>query len=380
MSDDAELTDVMARLTAVAASDGVTEATRRQARSLLERLGAGVNVVVIGPKAVGKSSLCSVLMRQPIPEDADVTTTYCFGDEVTDLGNAPGGARRISLPSDLLKLTTLTDAAVPPEGEGFSAAAKAAVSNADIVLWCTAEFSASETAVWATVSDHVKDHSFLVLTKADICADKGQLPDTIAALQTIAAEEFHSFFPTSTLQAQRVLTQTGTLPEDQFAASGVKALATTLLHLSRSGRRADLDSALLFLERNGTTAQPDTGHADPDGAHPNGAAAAPHVRTYQKALELLRSRTPELLAAAADTANVQPDLVLGCCGTLAEELAEIASEQTQTAPDFEAWRNDLYEASDKVVLMSLENDLRSAADAATIILQLTRDLHIRAGH
>ncbi|MGC3937436.1 hypothetical protein ACOTTU_06480 [Roseobacter sp. EG26] len=363
MSDEVERVQVMSRLEAVLASETLSDAAKAQAKNLLDRLGSGVNVVVLGPKGAGKSRLCDVMLGHALPEPGQKASVYSFDDVQTDPDESVAS---LCLQCDFLKLTTVTDVTAPQDMDDFAATAAWAMSRADIVLWCTSEFGPTEANIWADASDHLKDHSFLVLTKADRLAGQGQLNHVISALQYIAAEEFHSFFPTSTLQAHATLTRTGGIPDDQMAASGIKALKDTLLRLAMSGRRADLDSALLFLERYGAdTSAPETAKDE---------ASSPQRQTYQKALDLLRSRTADISQDAA------PDAVLNCCGALAEDLAELASAETQSAPDFDAWRNDLYEASDKVMLMTLENDLRSAADAATIILQLSRDLQSRVSH
>ncbi|WP_299503092.1 GTPase domain-containing protein [uncultured Roseobacter sp.] len=369
MLDDTTPNRVIAELEQALAKGVLTGAPAEQATQLLERLRTGVRVVVLGPKGVGKSQLCSVLLHQVLQPNVQAgAVTYKSGE----FRDTAADAQNISMDHPLLQVITLTDTA--PAAGAIDAAQLDAMKQADVVLWCTQEFSELEAEIWAQASDHLKDHSFLVLTKADQLAERGTLPERIAALQTVAGEEFHSFFPTSTFHAHQALCKNGEIPEQLLAASGVKALMQTLSNLATSGQRADLDNAWLFLQRNGIEA------AQIDNAAGQGDRAPAEVATYEKALALLRARTPELTATSADPDELRPEAILACCGTLAEDLAEIAADETHSAPDFDAWRNDLYEASDKVVLMSLENDLRSAADAATIILQLTRDLEARLVH
>lgn len=367
MLDEAAADQIIARLDHVIVGGQLSPATQTQARALRDRLNDGVRVVILGPEGIGKSQLRDVLLGEIVTSAAGTGGALCLSDinSTAEITGPDGAAvQTATLDNALLKLMTLTDVAMPEGAAAFADRAAWALARADIVLWCTQSFTAAEAAVWAEASDHLKDHSFLVLTKADALAASGSLSDRIAALQAVAAEEFHSFFPTSTFHAHQALHQAGSANDSQLAASGVKALRDTLWHLAVSGQRADLDSALLFLERHAPSAPL------PQAPSKDRSGSGPQAQTFEKALSLLRSRT-------ADLAGEDPQMILTTCGRLAEDLAELAADQTHSEPAFDLWRHDLYEASDKVVLMSLENDLRSAADAATVILQLKRDLEYR---
>ncbi|WP_300013968.1 hypothetical protein [uncultured Roseobacter sp.] len=370
MLDDAGSGQVIGRLDHMLNSGQLTPALTQQARALRDRLCAGVRVVILGPKGIGKSQLRDVLLGETAP--AMPSSAFALS-----IGHTDARAEQIQDPNvhtetlhnPFLELATVMDVAASEGTEMFSERIRWALSQADIAVWCTQCFSEEEAALWAQASEHLKDHSFLVLTKADALASVGTLQSQIANLQAVAAEEFHSFFPTSTFHAHKALRAGDEISETQLAASGVKALRQTLSDLAASGQRADVDRALLFLQRN------ETQDAAVSVPAPGKKKVTPQTHTYEKALALLRGRVADLTTAAP-----QPDAVLENCSTLVEDLAELAAAQTQSDASFDAWRNDLYEASDKVVLMSLENDLRSAADATTIILQLKRDLDIRLAH
>ncbi|WP_195818948.1 hypothetical protein [Roseobacter sp. MH60115] len=366
--DDAACGQVVARLDHILSVGQLAPALTHQARALRDRLRKGVRVVLLGPKGVGKSHLRDVLLGEEVPGGPPgiAALSVCHDAAHPDPGEFDIHA--VTLRNPLLDRTHVIDLAASEETGLPAERISWALSRADIALWCTQCFSQEEAALWAQASDHLKDHSFLVLTKADALAGAGTLHARVAALQAVAAEEFHSFFPTSTFHAHKALRAGQEVSEVQLAASGVLALRQSVSGLVASGQRADLDSALLFLQR----------HEPRDLVLPASAAARGKSKTtaqmqpYEKALNLLRSRTCDLATATAEA-----DTVLETCGTLAEDLVELAAEQTQSDASFDAWRNDLYEASDKVMLMGLENDLRSAADAATVILQLKRDLEAR---
>lgn len=375
MSDEAASHGVIARLDHLLAAESLTGLVARQARDLRDRLSTGVRVVLMGPKGAGKSQLCTVLLGEDVPPGPSGSAAICLrsgADPEGPAASSEGDVCTLTLANPLLQLTTVTDVTAPADPQAFADRVRWALARADIVLWCTGSFAPEEAALWARACDHTKDHSLLVLTQADVLAADGTLQDQITRLQAVAAEEFHSFFPVSTFHAHKALHRSDEIPDAQLAASGVKAVRQTVLHLAASGQRADLDSALLFLQRN----EPHQTTAPAPARRASDRTATPAAQTYGKALALLRSRMADM-SPVHEAATLDVDLVLSTCGTLTEDLAELAADQTYSDPAFDAWRNDLYEASDKVVLMTLEHDLRSAADATTVILQLKRDLEER---
>lgn len=340
---------------------------------MLDRLQSGVRVVLVGPQGAGKSDLCSLLLGADLPEPPAeaIARHFIKGDDVgppekmaTDLGPV----WRVALSLDLLTHLQVLDVTGSRDPVVQAARIRWALGEADMVLWCGSDFEADDAGLWAEVPEALKDHSFLVLTGADLLAEAGVLKERIVALQEVAAEEFHSLFPTTTKAGRDSLRQQGILSDAQAQASGVKALSDVICKLAAQGRQADLDGALLFLQRHGIET----------GAPVQVSAAPPaQTGTYTRALELIRARSASLgMAPDVIAAEVAP--FLAWCGALSEELLDLASDEREGDPDFAAWREDLYAAGDKLVLMSMENDLRSAADAASILLQINRDLVARA--
>ncbi|WP_300061325.1 GTPase domain-containing protein [uncultured Roseobacter sp.] len=373
MLDDASAPTVIARLERLLSQADLPPSVRAQAEDLRSRLRDGVRIFVLGPKNVGKSQICGAMLGQfEAKSQTAGSAGVCFTHSLYE-GAAPLEDLHIqSLSVPLLESVTLVDMETPDEADAFAHSVARAIAVADIVLWCTETFGLDETKLWKNAPDYLKDHSFLVLTKADIPAAKGLLSERIGALQTIASEEFHSFFPTSTHHIRSMLNDGTDINGEALAASGVKALCEAVSRLAASGRHADLDRALLLLERHGVEDQ--TAALAAEKSHVKDQTPS-KLNSYEGALDLIVAATPALTPARAG-----PDLadhVLRACSTLVEDLVELAAEQTQCDEAFETWRNDLYDASDKVVLMSLENDMRSAADAATVILQIKHDLQDR---
>lgn len=374
MSVDLELVDVVARLQGAVASAQLPAAARAQAKTMQDRLRNGVRIVLLGPQGGGKSDLCSLLLGADLPDPPTQVVARQFvraEDTATPevVEGAAGPFWRVGLPLDLLTHLQILDMAGSPDPVVQAARMRWAMGEADMVLWCGSDFDAADATLWAEAPETLKDHSFLVLTGADRLAEAGVLKTRIAALQETAAEEFHSLFPTTTKAARACLRQQGILPEAQAQASGVRALMDVIRKLAAQGRQADLDCAQLFLQRHGIEAVVQAQ-----------APAAPAVQSgpYGKALELIRARSASLdMAPDGIAAEVEP--FLAWCGALSEDLQHLASDENAPCADFHAWREDLYAAGDKLVLMSMENDLRSAADAASILLQINRELLARTG-
>lgn len=377
MSVEPEVSAIVARLQEAVASEQLSAPARSQAQGMLTRLRRGVRIVIVGPQGSGKSDLCSLLLAADLADVPPQVAARLFvkGSDpvgVDTLETSVGQMWRARLPGDLLTHMQVLEIAGSRDPAVHAARVRWALSEADMALWCGSDFDAVDAALWSEVPDALKDHSFLVLTGADLLADAGVLKDRIAALQAVAAEEFHSLFPTTTKSGRDSLRQQGCLPDAQVQSSGVKALTETLCKLAASGRQADLDGALLFLQRHGIAV---TVPAAPVAVDP--VVAPVQIGTYARALDLIEARRAEM-SMTPDRVATEVAPFLAWCGAVAEDLLELAAEETDDGPDFSIWREDLFAAGDKLVLMSMENDLRSAADAASILLQINRDLLARA--
>lgn len=348
---------VLQRLEAAVADASLSDASRDTGRELLSRLATGVRVVITGPQGVGKSTLCDVLaggsgFSEPLP------ATRVFQHEDT----GATGSQVILRPTGFLKSMQLTDF----HGNSEPAAQSAALDEADIVIWCTATFSQAERDVWAPVPDHLKDHSFLVLPRADILARDGLLAGRVAALRDVAREEFHNFFPVAPLSIAKRIRRGDPVSDGQLSASGVSALSEAIRNLASSGRQADLDSAYLFLGR--------CGHEEisvPAGTQSQ-TAGGPSGKTAVRDVITLAARNIADLHSGVAMQNF--DALRDLFSELSEELSDLAADAKPEDADARAWWDELSTASDKLMLAGLEKGPGAAADAATIVLQLSRDV------
>ncbi|MEP2641489.1 hypothetical protein [Roseobacter sp.] len=363
MLDNPSMGQVVAALEHGLALGHWPQAVRSQAEGLRDRLRRRVRIVVLGPQGVGKSHLCHLMVGRA-PVDGAGEMSVCYADPAYDPTlDVAAHMQVVPVLAGLLTSATLTDSHLPADALSAQPDVHTAIEHADIVLWCTHDFGPVEAALWARTPEYIKDHSVLVVTKVDRWMTGGQLHQKLAALQDVAAQEFHSVFPVSMCHAHKSLCEHHAVEDEDLAISGVKALRLTVSHLVASGQQADKDSAVALLQRYGAERP-----APVD-------APAPHAQTYREALSLVQARTPDF--ATLMEGPELPAQVLSVCGAIAEDLAELAAAHADGDADFDIWRNDLYEASDKVILMGLENDPRSAADGVAVILQLRQDLERR---
>lgn len=360
-------------------------AAKAQATKIADRLDTGVRVVLLGPEGVGKSQLCNALLQINPKEDEPGGTRVFAGPDIRDASELRDDhprihTRRMVDTSRLGRVQVIDVSATQSEANDLAAECAQFLPLADIVLWCTESFSDQERLMWADASDPLKDHSFLVLTKADLLAEQDSLAVRIAELQRVAAEEFHSLFPTTTTQLQQLLTQGTDISDAQFAASGVKALTEAVRKIVKSGERADRDGALLFLERHGITLDTAMPHTENAAAALASKNAAPMNANYKKARDMIMERAIDLAEMTFDADQGDMSEMLAFCGEISEELVEIVTSDRPNSEEEQHWHEAFERASDKVMLMTMENDLRSAADAVTILLQLRRDLEAMTFH
>ncbi|SIO40604.1 hypothetical protein SAMN05444722_1935 [Rhodovulum sp. ES.010] len=364
--------DLVARLDRLVARGGLPGKARDYGEALLQRLRAPVRVVVAGPARSGKSTLIALLAGSAAPAS-----------------EGPGGPGPVA--SSVIENLVLIEHA--------GAEAPLAHCAPHIILWCTQGFAKDEAATWAEVPDGLKDHAFLVLTKADELIRVGILQERLDDLCDVVESEFHSLFPIATRQALSAWSGTQIVDEVAHARSGARALFDALERMVAQGRRADLDAGELFLRRHdGLTAHPvpaapqaaprpeaaadsspdhAPGTSQPPAAATNRAAAAvpaPDVDVSQRALRLLdtfRDGFPG--AIEGEAADAVSDL-LSLCGNAAEALNALVSDLSGVSEELS---EDVLEANETMILLALEGTASAAADAVTLLLQLRRGFETR---
>lgn len=401
-------------------SGHVPAGEKRRAAQLLSRLKSPVQIVLIGRKGVGKSRLINMLAGQSVvPGVADLPPlevafgrqerTVFFaadGSERTQEGlhldqPVPGDTAilRVELPLPALAQLTLTELTLSGSMDDQKAIVGWAMNRADIVLWCSQSFDPSEQALWSPASDTLKDHSFLVLTKADQLQMKGLLSSRISDLEDVVAEEFFRMYPVATIQAISSFGSGGRRDKETWASSGGGALVDAIGRLVEAGQSAAADNAVMFLNHHTANraraaaqarAEPD---ANPNNAKGNAKTAEKRSQTdkrtnspipagtgqlIRQAIEFLEKRAGAMLRVASEDSPDKEAFVLDHCLETANQLTEIMMDAEQTDPSLLDIQEDVMDCSDMMVLFHLEKTKDAAADAVTLLLQIKKEMSVAA--
>lgn len=446
MKDTAADHRVIDRLSHAAAMEGLSETARDHAAHLLGRLSSPVRVTLMGLPGSGKTEVLNMFAGERIiPRDAGFPTTeLAWGDTERVILTGPDGAKSqmeivdadairaidpafvsIRRPLPILRRIRLLEP-VAPSDDALKVALDWAMQRTDIALWCTQEFGAEERALWADVPDALKDHAFMVLTKADVLAASGALTGRISGLADVVAEEFHSMFALATLQALKALGPDGHVEAKMFQASGGEALRAEVLRHADRGRRADFDNAEVFLVRHKIpedvpsaekTAPPEPPamaegqpapaaepkqHATPEARAdkvPEAKADAISAQSpapacgleipeilehpvenaplFTNAAEFLRRRGEGLAERLETTKPGATTPLVETCMDAVDHLLDLFSDDDSGCPAADAFIDELTEASELMVLMQIESGDAPAADAVTLLLQLRRDIETK---
>lgn len=366
------------RLAALAGSGALPERVREQANRLLERLDSAVRVVVLGPVGVGKSDLICALLGEAVARCGDVPLVIrhesCDAAEVD-------GPRYARFRNPAMAAVEFVDVPFPADPRRQAATIGWALGQADVVVWCTRAFGPGEAPYWAGVPEQLKDHSFLVLTRARALMQSGEMDRAFATLRRVAEAEFHSLFVVETGQVRAALDRAAPVDDETDAQSGVAALRQAILDLAATGRRAWEDAALLLLDRFGRHGGRAKARAEPEPqpevAAPTGADSSGEERSSSLARGL---RYIDACARDIDTGDggrAAARLVLDHCLETCEAVAELIAASSGPGADHARFQDDVALAADKMLLIAMEDGPAAAADSVTILLQIRRELELR---
>lgn len=450
MKDGASDDTVIDRLKDALDGETMPQAARDYAHHLLNRLSQPVRVSILGNPQSGKSELVNMFVgRRLIPKDAQLPTTEFIWNateamtvtaadgsvkefdkiDLETLSDGTAAFLKLEMPVDILKRINLLEVVTNGAHEEIESAIDWAVRRTDIALWCSQAFDKDEQKVWDRVPDSLKDHAFLVLTKADVLSAEKLLSRRVAELESVVAEEFHSLFAVATLQAVRA-TSGSSVDEAMFHASGGGALTSEILRHAERGRRADFDSAHMFLARyqvKGTperqtsrpqstpvapapafvanqspsepmspadipsrtpTAKPDPMPtrdavqtkeipASSDAPELPSAPKVENVELFVDAVKFLKRRGDGLAEKAKEMGEGNAKPLVENCVDAVEHLVDLFSQDESGCEAADAFIDELSDASDMMVLMQVEDGDAPAADAVTLLLQLRRDMEMQ---
>ncbi|MXQ09518.1 hypothetical protein GQ651_16855 [Alphaproteobacteria bacterium GH1-50] len=411
MKDAAADDTVLDLLRHAVETDALPKAARGHATHLIQRLSSPVRLTLLGPPGSGKSHLINMFVgRAFLPSDLHLPTlevtwgeteqieaTLASGEKKTVSGldfrtvaAMQPAFLRILAPVPILRKVSMLEVVTNGDADEMRSAVDWAVRRTDITLWCSQSFGAGEQTLWSRVPDGLKDHAFLVLTKADILSAKGALSGLIAELETVVSEEFHSLFAVATLQGIKAQSVPGKLDEAMYHGSGGSALTSEILRHAERGRRADLDSAQLFLARYQTRTdgavtsrmrvEASTQAAEIAGGVPspaNSPEAPLNPEVFIGGARFLKRRGDSLAALLDKIEPGDTRAILDQCTEAVEHLIDMFSTDDSACEVADAFIDDLYEASELLVLMQSEGGDGPAADAATLLLQLRREMEMK---
>jgi len=182
-----------------------------------------------------------------------------------------------------------------------------------------------------------------------------------------------------------------------FHASGGGALSSEVLRHAERGRRADFDSAHMFLARYQIKDAPPRKQApqvepDPDpepvaepeieeSAAPKAvipaAVSVENEKLFAESVRFLRRRGDGLATSAAELGEGNCNALVAQCVSAVEHLMDTFSQDESGCEASDAFIDDLSEAADMMILMQAEAGDAPAADAVTLLLQLRREMEMQ---
>ncbi len=388
---------IVAQLKATLASGALAPSARQRGQAILARLTSPVRIAILGLPGAGKTELMNLIAgRRVVPADVKFPSFELSGspdircyitdvDEVevetawpvaTDLDWSGSTMVRLEYPLPGLGNIALIEVVTDGTDEDLALAAEWAAGRADIALWCAQEFGPAEQAAWKTVPDVLKDHSFLVVTKADLLVAAGMLVEQISVLTDLVADDFHSLIPVATLQFLNAIEKSGSVPAKVRAASGAAALIDEVLYHATQGRQSDLDGAMYFLSRYGVDGQGVDAALEPA---PN--RVVDPADSQEDTAEWLRTARDHIFRRGAelfDLSSEMDELAEGVLAHCSETLGHLVEKSAAKNATSEALQDELEEAAEMLILLGLEGGDEPAADAATVVLQLAREYAVKA--
>lgn len=411
MSLEQDFAQAKAKLKAALDSEAFPAAQVERGVALLRRLSAPVRLTFFGMPRSGKTELINLLVGERILPaiTSTPTTELVWGPQAKcRVVSADGSDQhfdwpvadgfdwsdavflKVEHPNPILKSMTCLEIVTDGSPQDLSNALNWAIPRTDISLWCTQEFNRIEHALWTQVPEVMKDHGFLVVTRADELGVAGTLPETLKRLTGVVDDEFQQLFAVATPQFLGAMAADGTVPPQVRSATGGGAIVDTIkVHVDR-GRRADLDGAEVFLARFGVSdievkigkpkeiakpestqmaarAKSDLPEADTQSQTPLDGKPRPLAEAHV----YFQGQTQKISRFADDDGEIA-EHVLGACAEAMENLVDLVSQSGESS----VLTDEIEEAHEMLVLMQLEGGESSAADAATVVLQVARELEL----
>lgn len=446
MSNQSVGNRVQSELAQAVDSGLLPDSVHEKAAQLLTRLEEPVRVALMGMPGSGKSTLLNLLVGSNVlPEGIELPTMQLsFGKTEQAICTLPDGTKQhlsgvgahevaalapvfveMQMPLPALTKISVLEVCAPADPTAIHRATQWASKRCDVALWCTQSFSEPEQRIWAQMPDLIKDHAFLMVTKADELQANGMLDEVLSTIRAVATDEFNQILPISTISAIRARKTDGTVDKNQMRNSGGLALIQAVLKQVEQGRQSAVDLADVLLhqhaevlaqlkEPTATAHEPEpevetqapaaeiaqeTSPATPIAAAeaemPSGVArlktiAAARAKAekpvpeglkpatrdaYQQVIAYIEDQSRDLVKTLGDMGDDAPTQVMDLTVEHIQWLSEYLNENGDDADlALQRARDTAFDAADLVQLMQMEKRDSAALEAVSLMLQIKREL------
>lgn len=435
MSNRSLAARVQEDLAQAVASGLLPASVQERAEKLLERLKTPVRVSLLGLPGSGKSTVLNLLLGAiAVPVNVPFPTLQLtYGDPAQSICTLPNGTKEtvphangktiadlspafveMQMPLPALGKISLLEVVTPDDPLALDRSSQWAAKRSDVAIWCTGNFNEVEQSLWARMPDHLKDHSFLMVTRADVLIAMNELDATMDAIEEVARDEFTQILPIASKQAIAARRPNGTVDKALMRSSGGSALISAVLKQVDMGRQTAVDLADILLHQHAdelkplkdAPAEPVVAAAPPKPAttsapeqpKPRVAAplsdprVAPEVvatapkstapalqpatrEAYENAVSYILTNSQEMADLVTDGDDDVPRKIIAKAVEQVQWLSDYLMENGDDMDDLlQQTRDAAMDAADLVQLMQMEKRDSAAIEAVSLLLQLKHEL------
>lgn len=433
MSNQSRAKKVQDDLALVVGAGTLPADAQLRAEKLLDRFQRPVRLGLIGVPGSGKSTLLNLLVgADVIPQGVRLPTLQLtYGPTAQSVCTLPDGTKKtlshtdsaqieelapvfveMQMPLPALARISVLEVVAPADPTALQRASHWAAKRCDIALWCTQGFGEAEQAIWAGMPDPIKDHAFLMVTKADALRANSLMDATISAVRNAARDEFNQILPIATTDALAARHPDGSVDRDRMRSSGGLALISAVLKQVEQGRQSFVDMAEVLLLQHQDAMQAATSVEIPEShdlpietpepAIAETAAPAPtpvtettpveqpapvvsqqttvtlHPATraaYEHVLDYIIDQSRALIDLAEKVGDAAPAQIMAKTVEHVQWLSDYLNEHGDDAdPALIRARDTAMDAADLVQLMQMEKRDSAAVEALSLMIQIKHEL------
>ncbi len=309
---------------------------------LCHRLKEPVRVSVMGLPGSGKSTVVNLLLNKIVVPDGVKLPTAQFlkGDTTRAVCTLADGSTKLvadadphdiaayepmfvefQMPLPALGRISVLEVVAPASPKEQQRAMHWAARRTDMAIWCTQSYTSIEQALWGSLPEPVKDHSFMLLTCADLLAQQGTLEQTLEEIRFGAGHEFNKIMPIATTDAIAARRADGSVDKPLMQKSGGLTLISSILRQVDQGLQATVDQADLILHKFRDT------EPNPDAVRDVEVQSTPRIISRP----LPETDTEEAAAAASPVVEVVTSKPVAS-GTSQPVIAQPAEEVVPDTP------------------------------------------------